>query len=282
MHRIRSLGVLGEFTFWIIAFVAVVPLLITTVNGIDAQLTLFALFFALLWGLILKKYVINDDQNWKHPLAVLLFTGVVGIPLLLFAYKHLLPDFYLRWPDHANPVVSLFGFILQVGLCEELLKLLPVLLVIGLTRGRKTPLQVVTLGVFSGLGFAAFENLSYGDRMVNDAYALTLDYGTQGLVAGVERAVINSMLRAISLVLCHAVFSGIAAYFLAQGQRLGRRREALAIAGLSIAATLHGLYDWLAGIQMTIGALVIGFSFALFFLYVRLIRTDPSTALPGR
>lgn len=264
---------LGEFTFWMIAVVGIIPLLISTINGVELQLTLFALFFALVWGLVLKKYVISDDRNWKLPLSALLFTGIVGIPILLFIYGRFMPSLYLKMPDHENAVVSLLGFVLQVGVCEEILKLVPLLFVVRVFKWEISPLQMLTIGVFSGLGFAAFENLNYGDIMVNNAYALTRKYGTEGLVVGVENAVINSLLRAISLVLCHAIFSGIAAYFVAMGKLNQSGLTAYILTGILVSATLHGLYDWFAGIQMTIAALIIAFSFALFYIYTRKIRT---------
>ena len=267
---------LKDFVFWAVTLLGIIPLLIVTVNETYAQLTLFALFFAMVWGVILKKFVLNDPGPWRLPVASLFFTGVLGIWLILLIYKTILPDFYLRLPDSQNTFVSLFGFIFQVGIWEEAIKVLPLFIVIKFLKLKLSPLQLVTIGVFSGLGFAAFENLHYGDNAVASAYSLTRDYGVEGLVSGVQNAMVITMLRAVSLVFCHAVWSGIVSYFIATAVVRKEKVVALIITGLMVAAVLHGVYDWLAGIQSTMAALLAGFSFALFYGYlIKLQNANP-------
>jgi protease PrsW len=257
-----------DFVFWAVTLLGIIPLLIVTVEDPSAQLTLFALFFAFVWGVILKKFVLNDTGTWRIGVASFFFTGLAGIWLLLFVYRIFLPDFYLRMPDSQNTLVSLFGFIFQVGVWEEALKALPLLIVIRVMKLNLKPIHLVTVGVFSGLGFAAFENLHYGENAVFSTYSLTRDYGVEGLVTGVQNAMVVTMLRAVSLVFCHAVWSGIVAYFVATALVSRDRKAALIITGLLVAAFLHGLYDWLADIQPTVAALLAGFSFALFYGYL--------------
>lgn len=268
---------LKDFVFWAVTLLGIVPLLIVTVNETYAQLTLFALFFALVWGVILKKFVLNDPGSWRLPVASLFFTGILGIWIILLIYKTILPDFYLRLPDSQNTFVSLFGFIFQVGIWEEAIKVLPLFIIIKFLKFKLNPLQLVTIGVFSGLGFAAFENLHYGDNAIASAYSLTRNYGVEGLVSGVQNAMVVTMLRAVSLVFCHAVWSGIVSYFIATAMVRKEKVMALIITGLMVAAVLHGLYDWLAGIQPTMAALLAGFSFALFYGYlIKLQGASPS------
>jgi RsiW-degrading membrane proteinase PrsW (M82 family) len=263
-----------DFVFWAVTLLGIVPLLIVTVEDSYAQLTLFALFFAAVWGVIFKRFILNDGGSVKWPVGSLFFTGIIGIWLLLFVYRIFLPDFYLNMADSQNSIVSLFGFIFQVGVWEEAFKALPLLIYIKMQRGKRyDPRHLVTIGVFSGLGFAAFENLHYGENAVASTYSLTRDYGVEGLVSGVQNAMVITMLRAVSLVFCHAVFSGIVAYFVATAMIRRERVGALIVLGIGVAAVLHGLYDWFAGIQPTIGALLAGFSFALFYGYLSKLRS---------
>ncbi|MEK7258019.1 MAG: PrsW family glutamic-type intramembrane protease, partial [Bacteroidota bacterium] len=232
----------------------------------------FALFFAFVWGVIFKKFILNDPGTWRLPVASLFFTGVVGIWLLLFIYRWIMPNFYLQMADSQNPVVSLFGFIFQVGLWEEIIKAVPVFIALSWFKNQLKPLTFVTIGVFSGLGFAAFENLHYGETAINSAYNLTRTYDVEGLVSGVQNAMVMVMLRSVSLVFWHAVFSGIVAYFITTAYIRREKMGALIFLGIAAAAFLHGLYDWLAGIQPTLAALLAGFSFALFYGYLSKLR----------
>ncbi len=52
-----------DFVFWAVTLLGIVPLLIVSMQGIDSQLTLFALFFAAVWGVIMKMFVMRDDSS---------------------------------------------------------------------------------------------------------------------------------------------------------------------------------------------------------------------------
>ena len=261
-----------DFVFWAVTLLGVIPLLIVSIEGIDTQLTLFALFFAAVWGVIIKMFVMRDESTWAFPVASLFFTGIIGLFVLIAIYRYLLPDFYLNWADSESPLVSLFGYVFQVGVWEEVFKALPVVLFLWWKKDKAHPMALVGIGVFSGLGFAAFENLQYGDRAVASADYLAEMYGEEGLMAGVQSAMITTMLRSLSLVFCHAIWAGIAAYFIAVASIERRRVAALIIVGILVAAVLHGAYDWFTGVQMTLAAATAGFSFALFYGYLSKLR----------
>ena len=279
-------GLSRDFVFWAVIFLGIVPLLIVTIEGTDTQLTLFALFFAMVWGVIFKRFILNDEESWHLPIVALLFTGILGIALLLLFYRFM-PEAYLTLPDHDHPFLSLLGFVLQVGVWEELVKALPLLLVLKLKPEKVAPLHLVTIGVFSGLGFAAFENLSYGKQAVESTHSMAEFFGSEGLEVGVQRAMIITMLRALSLIFCHAVFSGVVAYFVAKALLEGERMGAHVVVGIAAASLLHGLYDWLAVYQSTLAALLAGLSFAMFYGYLSrlkaalLLRAETPDALPG-
>jgi len=58
--------IVKENSFWTVMGLAAVPLLITTLERVDFQLTAFALFFAALWGVVFKSQVVRSDTNWKY------------------------------------------------------------------------------------------------------------------------------------------------------------------------------------------------------------------------
>lgn len=263
--------VLRDFVFWSVATIGVVPLLLVTLNSTQVQLTGFCLFFAMLWGVIFKKFIVEDEGGWKLPLASLLFTGIIGINVLLFIYRFL-PEAYVSLPMSNSIPVVLFGSIFQTGLCEELLKIVPVLAYLAWKRRQANPMTIVIVGLFSGLGFAAFENMAYTNQQFVRSAELTMNFGAEGLMEGVQGAMVNVLLRSMSLVFGHALFSGIFSYFISLGFVTGKRRVALFLVGLMVAATVHGFYNASWSIQNTLPSIVTIGAFLLFYSYLTKLR----------
>jgi hypothetical protein len=178
---------------------AIAPLVIITLRP-DLQLAAFAMLFAFLWGMVFKHYIVRANVTWKILSAALLFTGIFGISLLLASYVFLLPRVYVDLAASPNPVVSLIGFVFQTGICEELCKIIPVAAYLAWKRRKADPKVAILIGVFSGLGFAAFENLSKEGEAIARTFGLTMAKGAEGLRAGVEGAMVNVLTRSLSLV----------------------------------------------------------------------------------
>lgn len=259
---------LRDTVFWVVMGLAAVPLLISTIDRREYQLTAFALFFAVLWGVVFKSLIVKADMGWKPLVAALFFTGLVGVPALLFSYGSLLPKAYVKLSDSESGMTSLIGYVFQVGVCEELIKIVPVFAYLAWMRKNANPLGAILIGVFSGLGFAAFENMSYGQSAIFKSALLAKKAGIAGAAAGTQLAMVNVLLRSLSLVFCHAVITGIFAYFVTAGFASGKRFLAMVLIGLFVSASLHGAYDWLTGIQMTVATAVVVLSFVLFYAYL--------------
>jgi RsiW-degrading membrane proteinase PrsW (M82 family) len=262
----------ADSSFWIVMGLAAVPLLIVTLERTDFQLTAFALFFAAIWGFIFKSLIIPAKTSWRVLVAPLFFTGSVGIPSLLFSYDKFLPTAFTAMASSSSGVTSLLGYVFQVGVCEELIKIVPVVIYLAWKRNAASPLVAILVGIFSGLGFAAFENMSYGQSAIFRSAVLAKKAGQVGAAVGTRGAMINVMLRSLSLVFCHAIFSGIFAYFVTTGFAAKRRFVAMSAIGLGVSAVLHGAYDWLTGVQMTAATGVVIFSFVLFYSYLIKLR----------
>lgn len=261
----------ADFVFWAVTLLAVVPLFLVTLEDTQAQLTGFCLFFAAIWGLVFKRFVIEETGGWRAPLAALFFTGLVSMQLLLQLYD-VFPNVYMELSESEHTFTSLIGLVLRVGVWEEMCKIVPVLLYIGWKRSEARPLTIILVGVFSGLGFAAFENLHYADKAIVRSAVLTDRHGIEGLKAGVQGAMVNVMLRSMSAVFGHAVYSGIFAYFLTVAWLTRKRIIPLVLIGLGVAATIHGLYNWFWMVQTTLPALVTAFGFMLFYAYLTKLR----------
>jgi RsiW-degrading membrane proteinase PrsW (M82 family) len=130
---------------------------------------------------------------------------------------------------------------LAVGYNEEITKALPILLAaLILLRFRATKLNVrmwMFLGTISGLTFGILEERLYTEMAiaqvanasaVSQADAGVLDFAFRVFVDGFE----------------HAVWAGVAAFFIGIAINYPRRRWQLILFGVSMVALLHGLNDW--------------------------------------
>jgi RsiW-degrading membrane proteinase PrsW (M82 family) len=248
---------------------AIAPLLIVTLRS-DLQLTAFSMLFAFIWGMVFKHYIVRTTVSWTTLVAALFFTGLVGIraPLLL-------SQIYMPFAFSANVLVSMVGFVFGVGVCEELCKVIPVLAYLFWKRRDADPKTCISICIFSGLGFAAFENLHYQGIAIGNALQHTKDLdqyglGEIGLREGVREAMVDVLLRSLSLVFCHALWTGIVGYFLTISFLTGRRYAVLAVTGILFSATIHGTYDWLIVSiqQQTLAAAVMAGTFVLFYAYL--------------
>ncbi len=279
--------VLGkDFVFWAISCLGVIPLLITTLPGFGFQIATVALFFALLWGIVFKWLVVyHDESGWLRPIAAFFFTGVIGIPVLLAVYEVFLPGLSSLTESPAGSV-RLIGYGLFVGVPEELCKIVPVFIYTfwRLRKGEEIdPPIAILIGIFSGLGFAGFENIFYALSSVDNAVKLTAEHGSDGAASGAAVAMIGIVVRSLSCVFCHAIWTGIFASFVVRGARSRIRWVTLVCAGLGVSAGLHGVYDWFVGDHMVMASVTAGFSFMIFYAYLAKIETGMvgETLRPG-
>jgi RsiW-degrading membrane proteinase PrsW (M82 family) len=145
--------------------------------------------------------------------------------------------------DHLVNAVRSGNFLaaLAVGYNEEISKALPILLAaLILLKFRDTKLDVrmwMFLGTISGLTFGILEERLYTEMAiaqvanasaVPQADAGVLDFAFRVFVDGFE----------------HAVWTGVAAFFIGIAINYPRRRWQLILLGVSMVALLHGLNDW--------------------------------------
>jgi RsiW-degrading membrane proteinase PrsW (M82 family) len=244
----------------------------------------------MLWGGVLRGLVLKSSDSLFLPVVSFFLTGLLGTRLLLSAYYYL-PSFYLDLTQHDNVILQLLGYIFQVGICEELCKIFPVVLYVIWKRKRTSPIMILLIGVFSGLGFAAFENVDYANQGMNRGVENIIETVKQLITAQNEEEIgevvknggvmailhihgvmITTMLRSVSLVFAHAIFSGIFAYYIVYAMASGKRWAVFCCLGLAVPAVLHGIYDWLCGLQPAFAAFVICGSFILFYGYLSKIR----------
>jgi RsiW-degrading membrane proteinase PrsW (M82 family) len=162
-------------------------------------------------------YHYHKDRNLPEPLGLLFLTFVLGMLAsgISVALYNGLGVVGLRFDaSHLadTNILGLFVYaMLAIGPIEEIAKLLPFLLIVVRFRAFDEPIDGIIYASFIALGYAAVENWQY------------LDY-----------------------LSVHILFASIWGHWIAQAHLGGRNILLAALAGLGIAAALHGLYDFFA------------------------------------
>jgi RsiW-degrading membrane proteinase PrsW (M82 family) len=130
---------------------------------------------------------------------------------------------------------------LAVGYNEEITKALPILLAaLILLKFRNTKLDVrmwMFLGTISGLTFGILEERLYTEMAIAQV-------ANASVVSQADAGVLDFAFRVFEDGFEHAVWAGVAAFFIGIGINYPRRRWQLILFGISMVAVLHGLNDW--------------------------------------
>ncbi len=248
-NTVRSLLFLGLFPL-------VINLLAKQVS-LEQIAWLIGIYSASIWGVVLYNLIKPVQFSWRNTLQCIAFTTMVGIPLLLI-FQQVPPFRTLYHAINAGPLFRLVGFVLGVGVLEEICKALPIYFLLARSQKLQDPLTAAFYGAMSGLGFAIAEGAAYSFR-----YAAGLSQGQLDLSAYVTA----NTIRFVSLPLFHAMLAGIVGYFIGLAVINPSRRSAIVFIGIMIAATLHGLYNTFAGGLP--GLMIVAFTILLFVTYIR-------------
>jgi len=170
---------------------------------------------------------------------------------------------------HVNAALHISGSIhlgqaLVIGVNEEATKALPVLLAgLFLLWYRKVKLDVrmwMFLGTVAGLTFGVAEQAFYTSTdIVGIHEAQSNNEAVTGALAFAERIFVDGFQ--------HAVWAGIAGFFIGMALNYGRRRVQLVILGVAVPAVLHALNDFLASSSVWLVILIQAASLLLFLGY---------------
>ena len=173
-------------------------------------------------------YHYHKDRHLPEPLGHLLLAfglGMLAAGISQALYIGLEP-LGLRFDAVAladTSVVALFSYaMLAIGPIEEISKLLLFVLVVLRLKEFDEPLDGIIYASFIGLGYAAVENWQYLDYLTpTEAYA-----------------------RGFASPVIHILFASIWGHWIGCAFLQGRSIVVAAAIGLAIAASLHGLYDF--------------------------------------
>lgn len=222
---------------------------------------LYGVYFAMMWGLVIWLFVRPEKIGVLDVVRVALFTSITGAFIVGFLYQ--LPGIssVVSATRQPNLLVRFLAFVFGIGALEELVKAVPILWIFLRNREPGTIREVIYLGCVSGFAFGVSEAVMY-----SAFYAQGVASGSMPLGA----FVVIQLTRLITLPLLHAVFSGVAAVFIALGVETPAMRRALIPVGFGLAALIHGLYNTFAG--SILGFVVAVGAVLVFIAYVRSVE----------
>ncbi len=243
-----SLKFLTNGGMWLMLFFALVVLPINQAVPSEQQLVIFVmLYFALAWAAYFYVFLARRRASVWIGLATAVFAVVVGIPFgRALKYTIFAPFYHINSSPY--DIVRLVGDVGSHGMAEESLKFLPVILLAFVFKRVKSPIDGMFYGAMAGLGFAAWEGYKY---VIDPQYGGVL---------------IQTLIRSTALPFLHAAYTAIGSYFvaLAMREKTAARRIKICAMGYLVAATVHGVYDFLAGNEKIAMAI---FIFLLFSAY---------------
>lgn len=228
---------------WVLCLATAVlfPLLVTEYTGKeDPGLFWIALglslYFSIIWTAFFHWCIAPTQIRAWRVVATWLLTATIGMVGVVIASLVLIPFFgdVFSSDSQASLLKKVIGMWVSVAVVEETAKLAPVILLARYATSRESPRTCMYFGVVSGLAFGTIEALSYTQAYVGVHSADAISYA---------KLVELLMLRWICLPLLHAVFTGIAGFFvgLSRHSRSGAFRWVAL--GVATSATLHALYN---------------------------------------
>jgi RsiW-degrading membrane proteinase PrsW (M82 family) len=196
-------------------------------NGFSENLNSYGFIAALLillcWLFYLRRIDLFQSEKWKYLIMTCLLgimTSVLVFPVTSFVF------YSTGWNLNGHIFNDYFYCIFRIGLVEESVKIIPLLIGIYLTKEIVEPVDYIIYGSVAALGFGFAENLLY------------FDSAHLNIITG----------RALSSAFGHIFFTSVIAYALVLNKFSKRKTNAIILlpGALLLAAFLHGTYDfWL-------------------------------------
>ena len=217
------------------------------------MVSMIALYFSCIWGLFFYYLFKTSQVSLKTTILVFFITQIfVFVAWDFWGIVRLNPFYALI--DTIFPL-NVVGYTLGVGVTEELVKAIPLLIIYRSAKDPLLPQTLVYYGLMSGIAFGVYEGVQY--QMGVNAQ---LDYAS---------AFFMNIARLTSLPFLHAIWCGIAGYFIAFANLYPKYRISLYFLALAVPAALHGLYDSLCGVLMVLAVVVTFIGVILLMTYLK-------------
>lgn len=185
-------------------------------GGIASFLILLA------WIFYLRKVDIYEPEKWSHTIITLLLS--MCTIYFIFPIHDIIWDIFHYFPGSNATEDFIYDF-LTIGMVEEFVKIIPVLLILRFTKAINEPFDYIYYCSISALGFAFIENIGYIQ----------------------ESSLYNINARALMASVGHMVFSSTIGYGLMLAKYKQYKYAIFPfLIFFGIASLMHGFYDlWL-------------------------------------
>jgi len=242
---------------YILLAIVLIPILALYTSEIPLlSYTIYGIYFASIWGLILYKILATKQTDLKLIFTIsitTILTSIFSIELFHQTSIWLLLEKFI----YSNNIISKFlAMLFGVAILEELLK--QVFVYVTIIRDKKVilPRTAILYGMIAGISFGIFEGIEY-QMILNKSFSIDVNYFT-------------NIIRITSLPFFHAIWAGIGAYFISLSFIEVKYKYSFRIMGLLIPVLLHSLYN-------TFGLNVFGISIIIFssiLLTIYLTKSD--------
>jgi len=177
-----------------------------------------AFVLLMVWLYFLRKLDIYEPEKKRYILLTLLLS-IVSMQLLYPLHDLLWHVFHYYQPTHPN---SHFWYcVSSIGMIEELVKIIPVLIILRFTKEINEPFDFILYSAVSALGFFFIENIGYFGESVG-----------------------NISSRGIYCSVIHMTCSATIGYGLMLSKYRGYNKYLTFILFFLLASLIHGFYDF--------------------------------------
>ncbi len=228
----KKSNIISDSRLLILALIGLIPstLMFLPISGFVVFYCI-SLYFAIIWGLFFYYLFKTPQVSLRTTITIFFITQIAVFVIWdIFGMPKLNPFYGL-----INSIfpLSMIGYILGVGVTEELGKAIPLFIIKRRAKYPLIPQTLVFYGLISGIAFGVFEGVQY-QMGINAEQEYEIAY-------------VLNILRLTSLPFIHAVWCGIAGYFISFASLYPKYRISLYFLSITIPALLHGLYDTFCG-----------------------------------
>lgn len=189
-----------------------------------------ALYFSCIWGAFF--YYMFKTKQVDFKLTAWLFFAVQVLMFFVWGLGINRLNLFYGLVDSDGFLSTSLGYVLGVGVTEELVKAIPLIYIAKRSKTPLVPQTMVFYGVMCGIGFGVYEGVEY-QMDINRQ----LDYNSSFFM---------NIARLTSLPFFHSMCTGLAGYFISFAVLKPRYRQFLYFLAIAMPAVLHGLYDTFA------------------------------------
>ena len=245
--RLFSKEFLYDQRFLILAIVGFLPMILSNLPlGGGILFYAIAMYFSIMWGLFFYACFKTSQVDRKTTITIFFLTHVFVFAIFDLLGLNQLNPFYI-FTESNSLIFRAIGFTFGVGLTEELVKMLPLIILLRRAKEPLIPRTMVFYGLISGIAFGVYEGVGY-QMTINAQEA----YDTSFFL---------NIMRLTSLPFLHACWCGIAGYFLSFASLYPKYRKSLYFLAITVPATIHGLYDTFSNFWLV----------SLFFVFIGLM-----------